>query len=473
MPAAPRAFAATDGCEGEASRAVTMGGVLRAPVIAIVGRPNVGKSTLFNRLSGRWGAIVEDRPGITRDRLYANITIYGHDFQLMDTGGLALHAKSSLEKKMSAQALKGVESADLILFVMDGREGILPADEEWLRTLRKLKKPKIYLVNKLDDMAIERAVQDEYHALGVTPVIPISAETRRGFVALSEAILAAFCLSPPDGTTETIGATETPARPFSIAIIGRPNVGKSTLLNAILGEERSLVHDEPGTTRDPIDTDVTWDGESYLLIDTAGIRRHAKSVERVEKFSILAAKHRIDKADLALLVLDGSEGPVAQDAVVAGYAFERQKAIVVIVNKWDVGAKKYPREKFEEQLELKMNYLSYCPVLYVSAKTRKNLGKIFEAVRMLKKEYAMTIRTSDLNRAFEQIVNHHPLPVFQGKSIRLYYATQGGTHPPTFLIYASDPRHIHFSYTRYVINALRETFDIRHIPIRIVYKPKG
>jgi GTP-binding protein len=441
----------------------------QAPLIAIVGRPNVGKSTLFNRLAGRWGAIVEDRPGITRDRLCAEMEIYGRSFRLMDTGGLALKPKSALEKKISAQALAGLKTADLILFMMDGREGILPADEEWVRVLRKLKTPKIYLVNKLDDQAREAQAQDCF-SLGVSPVIPISAETRRGFTALSEAILATLGPASAADGPGLLPRGET--RPFSLAIIGRPNVGKSTLLNAILGEERSIVHDEPGTTRDPINTTVDWDGETYRIIDTAGIRRHAKSTERVEKFSILAAKRMIDESDLALLVLDGAEGPVAQDAVVAGYAFEKQKAIIVVVNKWDEGAKKFKREEFEGRLELKMNYLAYAPVLYVSAKTRKNLGKILTAVRGLRCEYDTTVRTSELNRAFEHIVDHHPLPVFQGKSIRLYYATQGGTRPPTFLIYASDPRHIHFSYTRYVINALRETFGIRHVPIRIIYKAK-
>jgi GTP-binding protein len=464
-------------------------------LVAIVGRPNVGKSTLFNRLTGKWQAIVEDRPGITRDRLYGTFNLLGHEFEIMDTGGLNLDAKTRMEKKMSAQAEKGIEEADLILFVMDGREGPTQLDREWVAKLRKVRKPKIFLVNKIDHTSLDAKAQ-EFHELGINPLLLISAEKQRNFSGLTDAILSALKLetaytevkkdafAPEEVVAdETFSENLTDAQieefrrrdaeqETRIAIIGRPNVGKSTLLNAILDEDRSIVDDSPGTTRDPIHTYFENNGRKYCLIDTAGIRKRAKTTERVEKFSVVGALNVIDQAHLVLLVIDGNIGPTEQDAHVAGYAFEKQKAIVVVVNKWDEGSKKFTREEFKEKLELKMNYLNYCPLIFISAKTRKNLPKVFEALGQIRAQYDVRIKTSELNRAFEYMVTHHPLPTFRGRDIKMFYATQIGHRPPSFMVFCTEPEHVHFTYKRYLINTIRETFDLQSVPVRLIFKKR-
>lgn len=462
-------------------------------LIAIVGRPNVGKSTLFNRLTGKWQAIVEDRPGITRDRLYGEFSVFNHRFRIMDTGGLNLDPKSLIEKKMSAQAEKGIVEADVILFLMDGRAGPTPLDRAWVDKLRKIRKPKIFVINKIDSTSLDVKVQ-EFFELGIHPLVVISAEKQRNFSGLSDAILKTLKLeandvlesesvideAPPandeiksdDNSEESkVKVPKALANP-KIAIIGRPNVGKSTLLNAILDEDRSIVDDAPGTTRDPIHTDFERDGVKYRIIDTAGIRKRAKTVERVEKFSVVNALSVIEAADIVLLVIDGNIGPTEQDAHVAGFAFEKQKAIVLVVNKWDEGAKKFSREEFKEKLELKMNYLNYCPLIFISAKNGKNLPKVFEAVESIRKQYDIDIKTGELNRTFQFIVDHHPLPTFRGRDIKMFYATQIGARPPSFMIFCTEPAHVHFTYKRYLINAMRETFGLESVPVRLIFRKR-
>lgn len=465
------------------------------PLIAIVGRPNVGKSTLFNRLTKKWQSIVEDLPGITRDRLTARFVAFGHELELMDTGGLNFDPQSLVEKKMSAQAMKGVGEADVILFMMDGRAGLNPVDHEWADTIRRIGKPTIYLVNKIDSEMLE-AQSGEFYELGV-PIFTISAEKQRNLIELSQKILGLLklpvnvdydsMLKNPHKRDHVIGKKsqqkvvvteelsedieiDLAALSLNIAIIGRPNVGKSTLLNAILGEERCVVDDVPGTTRDPIHTDFVYNGKNYRLVDTAGIRRHAKTKSRVEKFSVMSALHVIDQAHMVLLIIDGTEGPTEQDAHVAGYAFEKQKAIIVVVNKWDEGSKKYKVPEFADRLEFKMNYLNYCPVLYISAKTRKNMPKIFTVIETLREQYFRRVKTGELNRAFAEIIDHHPLPSFHGRDIRMKYATQVALAPPSFAIFCTDPAHVHFSYKRYLTNAFREYFDLQQVPVRVVFK---
>lgn len=439
----------------------------RIPLIVIAGRPNVGKSTLFNRLTGRWSSIVEDQPGITRDRLYGEFQIFDQKFRIMDTGGLSLKPQNDLEQKMSEQARLGIEEADLILFLLDGRSGLLPEDEEWMRQFRKIKKPKIFLVNKLDTPKLDGQLQD-FYKLGVSPLVPISTETQRNFSGLNEAIVNHFKTVGYQAPEEAVLNDDD----FSIAIIGRPNVGKSTLLNALLHQNRSIVDDAPGTTRDAIHTYLKREDKSYCIIDTAGIRKRAKSTERVEIFSIMQARQVIDRANLVLLVIDGSLGPANQDAVVAGYAFQKQKALIIIVNKWDEGSKKMAREDIENQLELRMSYLSYCPRLYISAKTGKNVDKIFTAIETLRTQYETEIKTSELNKAFQYIVDHHPLPVHQGKSIKMFYITQVGNKPPSFAIFCSYPEKVHFSYKRYLLNALKEIFKLDQTPLRLLFKKR-
>lgn len=480
------------------------------PLIAIVGRPNVGKSTLFNRLTKKWQSIVEDFPGITRDRLTARFEAFGHKLELMDTGGLNFAPKSAVEKKMSAQAMIGVNEANLIVFVMDGREGLNPADRDWADKIRRLGKPTLFIINKIDSEKLEPQKADFYE-LGVD-VFDISAEKQRHLVELTQLMIQKLDLKqetsfdsmlknphkrgkvfgkrgktnkiiPEDESDEvapldlsedttTRQSESILDRPLNVAIIGRPNVGKSTLLNAILGEERCVVDDVPGTTRDSIHTYVTIDGKDYCLIDTAGIRKRARTTSRVEKFSVMSALATIDQADMVLFLIDGKEGPTDQDAHVAGYAFEKQKAMLVLVNKWDEGHHKYTLDQFKDRLEFKMNYLKNCPVLYISAKTKKNLPKIFTALEGVRDQYFKQVKTGELNTAFAEIIDHHPLPSFNGRDIRMKYTTQVGVAPPSFVVFCSDPEHVHFSYKRYLTNALRQYFELPHVPIRLIFKNK-
>lgn len=451
------------------------------PTIVLVGRPNVGKSTLFNRLCRKWASIVEDRPGITRDRIHGKAIIGGHEIEVVDTGGLEQGGASVVEKKMSHQAYDALGAADLVLFVLDGRQGVHPMDSEWIRKVRKMKCPKLFLVNKLDGSNLDDNIE-QFHELGVNPMIPISAEKERNFSSLYEQILIALKLEDQTQNVEKqelyeeeldkSGEGELKVEPFKIAIAGRPNVGKSTLLNAFLGEERCITDNNPGTTRDPIHTDFEFDGNQYKLIDTAGIRKRAKTVERVEKFSVVQSLKVIEAADVVLLLMDGTEGPTEQDAHVAGHAFEKSKAIILLVNKWDEGSKIFEREQFVHKMELKVNFLQHCPLLFVSAKTKKNLGKIFDTIEQIRAQYERKIKTSDLNKAFEHIVEHHPLPTYKGQTIKMYYATQVSTKPPTFVVFCNYPKQVHFTYRRYVTNALREMFKLENVPVRVIFKAR-
>lgn len=464
----------------------------RRPIITILGRPNVGKSTLFNRLTCRWASIVEDRPGITRDRLYGEANIGGHYMVLMDTGGLELSPKTKIERKMSAQAWSAVEESDLLLFIFDGRAGVTPIDQEWMNRLRKSNVPKIFVVNKLDETSLDEQLT-QFYQLGIEKPLLLSAEKQRNFSELTQEILNALHLkeveapAPEDIAIEEELADEdqltdedgervfkkTDDRLFRVAIIGRPNVGKSTTLNAILDQERCIVDDTPGTTRDPIHSDVTWNGLIYRFIDTAGIRRRAKTIERVEKFSVVQSLKMIDEADLVLLLMDSIEGPTDQDAHVAGYAFKKSKAMILVANKWDEGQHLGTREHFEERMELKMNFLKPFPLLFVSAKTKKNLGKIFEVIETIRAQYERRVGTSELNKAFTHIVDHHPLPVYKGQQLKMYYATQVSSKPPTFCVFCNYPKEVHFSYKRYLQNALREIFQLHDVPVRVIFKGRN
>lgn len=460
----------------------------RIPLVAIVGRPNVGKSTLFNRLTQRWQAIVEDRPGITRDRLYGEFEVFGNKLRVMDTGGLNLRPENLVERKMSEQAEKGIAEADLILFVMDGRDGVTTMDRDWAEKLRKVRTPKIHIVNKLDTPALDHTIH-EFSELGLNPLILLSGEKQRNFSELSELILQMLKLKPIEESKEDEAKNENDPifenesdleghiarlnrRPLNIAILGRPNVGKSTLLNALLGDERSIVDNNPGTTRDPIHSYLTWEDKEYCFIDTAGIRKRAKTKERVEKFSVVTALNEMEKADVILLVIDGDVGPTDQDAHVAGYAFEKFKPMILLVNKWDEGSKKGTREELEDQLDFRMRFMNDTPTLYISAKTKKNLGKIFDAIESVREQMDSRIKTGQLNKAFEAIVAHHPLPTYRGQSIKMFYSTQAGVRPTTILIFCSEPKHVHFSYKRYLNNALREIFKLKDVPLRLIFKKR-
>jgi GTP-binding protein len=481
-----------------------------APLIAIVGRPNVGKSTLFNRLTRQWKSIVEDREGITRDRIYNNTYLFGYPFRVMDTGGLRLKTENTLEDKMSKQAEAGIREAQIILFVMDGRAGITPLDEDWVRKLRKLKKPVFFLVNKMDNEKVEKKLAYQFEALGVKDLFFISSEKQRSLVELAQEVITHFDLPitkahqsvlknphkrhlmiarrlPPDFKVLHEGPKEwddaeaqdsealpedKPEKPLKISIIGRPNVGKSTLFNALINEQRSIADNTPGTTRDPIDTTIEFDGNSYCFIDTAGIRRQGKTHERVEKFSIVAALKKVDESDVVLLVLDAEQGPTDQDAHVAGYAFEKDKTLIIVNNKWDLGKEKWTREDVEGRMELKMNFLNFCPMLYLSALTGKNVDKVFKALQGVKRQLDTRISTSALNKAFEHMVEHHPLPTYKGREIKMFYATQAATRPPAFLIFCTEPAHVHETYKRYLKNGLRELLETPEIPIKLIFKKR-
>lgn len=462
------------------------------PLIAILGRPNVGKSTLFNRLVKRRRAIIENKPGITRDVIVAEGSLNGHDLLFMDTGGLASGRSSQLQNQISDHALRAVQNSDLVLFVMDGREGVMPSDEEHVQKLRRMGKPMIFVVNKIDQPSHD-SLLSVFYGLGVTPLVAVSAEHQRNFSGLYEQVERLIKSQnhnfPQHAKNPILRACEReslrisssqvpnlknpPTHTLSIAITGRPNVGKSTLLNALLGDERVLVNSQPGTTRDPVDTFVSFKNRTYRFIDTAGIRRRAKTKERVEKVSIIQSLTVIDGADVVLLLMDGSEGPTEQDAHVAGYAHEKGKAIVLLANKWDEGRKKFTKKQFESFLELKMNYLRHCSLLYVSAKTKKNLNEIFTHIELIRSQFERRLKTSEINQAFGHIVRHHPLPLYNSQPVKMYYATQVKTRPPTFAIFCNYPKKIHFTYQRYLINALRDYFNFKHVPVRLVFRQRS
>ncbi|MBF0105940.1 MAG: ribosome biogenesis GTPase Der [Deltaproteobacteria bacterium] len=457
------------------------------PVVAIVGRPNVGKSTLFNRLTGKWRVTVEDIPGVTRDRIYGQCELDGQEIILIDTGGLQHDIKTKrLESKMSIQALRGIEECDLILFILDGRSGMTSTDRELINKIRKLQKPKVFAVNKVDDPRLD-INSNEFYELGIEAFVLISAEHKRGFSELCDAIIKGLsnrltCQDQGEGADthtapskqcqENMAEADKSFFDMSIAISGRPNVGKSTLLNALLNEERCIVDDAPGTTRDPIHSIVSYNNKKYRFIDTAGIRKRARTTGKIETFSVMQALKVVDEADIVLLLIDSIVGPTEQDAHVAGYAFEKNKAMILIANKWDEGQKKYTRTDFQSIMELKMNYLKNCPILYCSAKTGKNLNKIFDAMEFIRKQYDKVIKTSKLNKSFQYIIENHPLPVYKGQQMKMYYATQVSTRPPSFVVFCNYPKQVHFSYKRYLINALREQFELKNVPVKVLFKAR-
>ena len=442
--------------------------------VAIVGRPNVGKSTFFNRLLGTRKAIVDEVAGVTRDRHYAEAEWDGTEFRLVDTGGLEFETTDRLQKKMADQAFKGIEEADCILCVVDGKVGSTTLDREWVEKIRKINKPKFFVVNKIDS-AKDEALLADFYPLGLDPMFPVSAETSRGVSDLLDAVVSILKIIPPAPPLNLRGGG---GELLTIAIIGRPNVGKSTLLNRLLGEERTIVDETPGTTRDAINNHLTFEGTSICLIDTAGVRRQGKTDKAIEKFSIIKSLKSIEESDIILLVIDGIEGITDQDCHVAGQAFERNKAMIILVNKWDEGVKKWSgaaagaRGRFLEYLEQKFHFVLYSPVLFISAKTGAKVEKIFPTALRIGKQYEHRVSTGELNREFARIIERHPLPVFKGRNIKIYYATQTGTKPPTFVVFSNEPGKIHFSYERYLNNALRGAFGFTEVPIKIVFRKR-
>ncbi len=434
------------------------------PLVAIVGRPNVGKSTLFNKLIGRRLSIVEDTPGVTRDRIYADAEWLTHSFTLIDTGGIEPASEDIIAVQMRRQAELAIETADVIVFLVDGREGMTAADEEVATMLRKSNKPVVLAVNKLDAPKFNDAIY-EFYALGLGDPIIISAGQGLGLGDMLDEVCAHF---PPE-------AEEEGEHPLNIAVVGKPNVGKSSLVNAILGEERCIVSNIPGTTRDAVDTLFTLDGEPYVLVDTAGIRRkRAVEDETIERYSVIRSLAAVRRADVVLIVVDAEQGLSEQDVKIAGYVHEEGKPSVLVVNKWDLIEKDTnTMNKFKKDMQVDLAFMDYVPFLFISAKTGQRVNKLLAAA---KESYAQSIRritTGTLNDIVNEAISMTEPPAMSGKRLKIYYATEVSVQPPTFVIFVNDEALVHFSYKRYMENYFRKTFGFAGTPIKIIFRNRG
>ena len=434
------------------------------PILAIVGRPNVGKSTLFNRLVKRRAALVDNTPGVTRDRHYA-VAHYGlYEFLLIDTGGFEPETGGILQQ-MRQQSQMAVEEADAVIFLMDGREGWTPDDEEIYRYLVQSQKPLYFAVNKLDSSRQKQALYEFYQS-GHEIIFPISVEHNLGIETLLEAIHAALPLVP-------LSEKETTPSQIKVSLAGQPNVGKSLLINSILSEDRMLVDAVAGTTRDPVDSQFTHAGCDYLLIDTAGIRRKTKVSQKIEKYSIVSSLRAIENSNVVLLVIDGTQNITTQTAKIAGYVCDRRKALVIVINKWDLMKENQVSKKsIQRNVAEKLPFVDYAPLVFVSAKTGQNVAKIFSLVQKAYQQYTRRIQTADLNLILEQIVAKHAPPIKSGRSTRIYYGSQVVTAPPTFVFMTNNPDKTKAGYERYIINQLRHHFGFQGTPLEIIWRKR-
>lgn len=433
------------------------------PIIAIIGRPNVGKSTLFNRLLRKRQAIVEDEPGVTRDRIYGEGQYNDHSFILIDTGGFEPALDEPMQKQVRKQAELAIQEADLILFLLDGQEGLTYSDLAVANYLRKVAKPVIYVVNKIDGESQEKNLLDFYR-LGVPQIQAISAEHGRGIPSLMEEVLRHLpVVNPPEEKTEEI----------RVAIVGRPNVGKSSLLNRLLGAPRAIVNAAPGTTRDALDAPLFKDGQKYVFIDTAGIRRRSKLTKRLEKIMILRALRSLERCDIALITIDGWEGLTEQDARIAEFAAESGRAMILIVNKWDLVIKNHrTKELYRRRIYQEMKTLDYVPVLFVSALTGQGMDKIFKNIAQVMAEHRKRINTADLNKWLQDIVCQNPPPLAGPRVVKLFYISQVEVAPPTFVIFTNEPEGIGLNYQRYLLRQLRQKYGFMGTPLRLYLRSK-
>ena len=434
------------------------------PVVAVVGRPNVGKSTLFNALAGGMISIVKDTPGVTRDRIYADVSWLDREFTMIDTGGIEPDSKDIILSQMREQAQIAIDTADVIIFITDVRQGLTDADSKVADLLRRSAKPVVLVVNKVD--SFEKFMPDvyEFYNLGIGDPIPISAASRLGLGDMLDVVISHF----PEGT----GTEEEDERP-RIAIVGKPNVGKSSILNRLAGENRAIVSDIAGTTRDAIDSVVKYDGREYVLIDTAGLRRKSKIKEELERYSIIRAVTAVERADVVLMVIDAVEGATEQDAKIAGIAHERGKGVIIVVNKWDAIEKtdKTMRE-YENQIRQILSFMPYAEIMYVSAMTGQRLTKLYDRIDMVIANQTLRVATGVLNEILSEAVAMQQPPSDKGKRLKLYYMTQVAVKPPTFVIFVNDKELMHFSYTRYLENKIREAFGFRGTALKFYIRER-
>ncbi len=436
------------------------------PIVAIVGRPNVGKSTLFNIFANSRISIVEDTPGVTRDRLYATAEWLDHEFMMVDTGGIEIMNADAIAVSIRQQAQIAIAAADVILFVCDARSGITTEDADVARLLRQSKKPIVLAINKADSPKQEMNTF-EFYNLGIGDPIAVSASNHLGLGDLLDAVVSKF----PDGKQQGELDEEDEIK---VALIGRPNVGKSSIFNALVGEERSIVSNVAGTTRDAIDTPVVRDGQKYLFIDTAGMRRKAKVDEPIEKYSVMRSLRAVDRSDVVLMVFDAVEGVTEQDKRIVGYAHEAGKAIILVVNKWDLYEKDNTSTlRYTETLRKELVFLQYAPVVFVSAVTKQRIHRLPEVISYVAEQNAMRISTSILNQVIEDAVAINPPPTEKGKRLKIMYVTQVKIKPPTFVIFVNEPEIMHFSYQRYLENKLREAFGFEGTPIQMIIRGKN
>ncbi len=433
------------------------------PVVAIVGRPNVGKSTIFNRIIGERLSIVEDIPGVTRDRIYASAQWTGHEFHLIDTGGIDI-GDEPLLTQIREQAEIAIDEADVIIFVVDGKEGLTVADEDVANILFRSKKPTILAVNKIDNFEMREQIY-EFYSLGFGEPIPVSGTHGIGIGDLLDEVVSHF---------PNIESEEYDEDVIRFCLIGRPNVGKSSLVNNILGRERVIVSNIAGTTRDAIDTPFEKDGQKYVIIDTAGMRKRGRIYESTEKYSVLRALRAIERSDVALLILDAEEGVTEQDKKIAGYAHEAGRAMIIVVNKWDAIEKDHKTmQNFEEKIRDEMQFISYAPILFVSAITKQRLHTILPTVQLVAENHALRIKTNLLNEMLMDAIAMTPTPTDKGKRLKINYMTQVSVKPPTFVLFVNDPELLHFSYRRFLENKIRDTFGFKGTPIRIIVRKKN
>ena len=435
------------------------------PTVAIIGKPNVGKSTFFNYIVGSRISIVEDTPGVTRDRVYAETNWRGRNFTVVDTAGIEPESDDTIISQMREQAKIAIDIADVILFLTDVKQGVTAADQEIAIMLKKSKKPVVLVCNKADNMSRDRNEIYEFYNLGMGEPYPVSAANALGIGDVLDALYENF----PEKSDD-----EDDDGRIKVAVIGKPNVGKSSLINKILGENRTIVSNIAGTTRDAIDTEYENEYGKYVLIDTAGIRRKSKVSESIEKFSIMRTLLAIERADVCLMMIDANEGVTDQDAKIAGEAHEAGKGIIIVVNKWDEYEKETGTlEKYKKDIYAKLSYLSYAPVIFISAKTGQRVDKLFNMINNVAEQNAMRVSTATLNQVINEAIAIVQPPTDKGKRLKILYGTQVSTKPPTFVIFVNNKELFHFSYQRYLVNQIRKEFGLEGTPVRIIAREKG